>query len=282
MLRIFFSLLGCLLFSISCQTAAVILTCKTADGKTFFTDDPRKCGKQPATEVHPDISKQTRVNYRYPERLYDRSNSHWPIFVERPENPNDKKVYDKAVARLAETLDLVFAKIPYAAHTKLKTVSFYIMRGPKHRLGGEGGGARYIHNRLEEYSLHDNHWNNAVVIYSADNYLYQSDLLNNQLIVHELAHAWHFLKWTYRHQPIIDAWLNSRNNGLYQSVKDYAGRSLNPAYATTNQFEYFADLSAMYFVRGLYFPFDRQGLAKYDPRGYQMIETYWLIQKVSP
>lgn len=282
MLRIFFSLLGCLLFSISYQTCAVILTCKTADGKTFFTDDPRKCGKQPTTEVHLDISKQTRVNYRYPERLYDRSNSHWPIFIERPENDTDKKVYDKAVLRLTKTLDMVFKQFPQSTHPKLKSVAFYIMRGPKHTLGGEEGGGRYIHNRLDQYSLHDDHWNNAVIIYSADSYLHHDDLITNQLIVHELAHAWHFLHWTYQYQPIIDTWLNSRNNGLYQSVKDHYGRQINPAYATTNEFEYFADLSAMYFVGGLYFPFDKQGLAKYDPRGHEMIETYWLIQKASP
>lgn len=275
-------LTGYILLFFCNSTIAAVLSCKSADGKTFFTDNPRKCGKQPVAEVQLDIPKQTRVNYRYPERLYDRSDSPWPIFIERPENEADKKVYDKAVSRLTKTLDMVFEKLPQSTHPKLKSVVFYIMRGPAHTLGGEEGGGRYIHNRLEQYSLHDDHWNNAVVIYSADSYLYHDDLVINHLIVHELAHAWHFLHWTYWYQPIIDTWLNSRNYGLYQSVKDHYGRQLNPAYATTNEFEYFADLSAMYFVGGLYFPFDKQGLAKYDPKGYKMIEKYWLIQKANP
>ena len=279
MLRTSSRLIGLLLFVFCSQVAGAILKCKGTDGKTIFTDDVRKCGKQPVAEIHLDIAKQTRVNYRYPERHYDRSDSPWPIFIERPENETDKKVYDKAVVRLTNILDMVFKKFPQPTHTKLKSVSFYIMRGPKHSLGGEDGGGRYIHRRLEHYSLHDDHWNNAVVIYSADRFLYDDDLISNQLVVHELAHAWHFLHWTYKYQPIIDSWLNSRNNGLYQSVKDHYGRSLNPAYATTNEYEYFADLTAMYFVGGYYFPFDKQGLAQYDPKGYQMIEKYWLIQK---
>lgn len=278
-LRIFAGLLGFFFLPLCQPATAAILSCKATDGKTIFTDDPRKCGKQPAAEVQLDIPKQTRVNYRYPERLYDRSSSHWPIYIERPENPNDIKVYDKAVARLTKTLDVVFTKFPYATHAKLKTVTFYVMRGPKHQLGGEDNGARYVHRKIDHYSLHDDRWNNAVVIYSADNYLRQTNLWNNHLIVHELAHAWHFLEWTYQYQPIIDAWLNSRSNGLYQSVKDYKGRLLKPAYATTNEFEYFADLTSMYFVGGPYYPFDKHGLEKYDPKGYNMIETYWLTQK---
>lgn len=290
MQRTFINLPGCFVFILSCQLfifsnqlSAAILTCKTPEGKTFFTDDPRKCGKQPVAEVHLDIPKQTRVNYRYPERLYERSNSQWPIFIERPENPADKKIYAKAVARLTKTLDMAFTKFPNATHGKLKTVTFYIMRGPKHRLGGEESVLRYIpNNSSRHYSLQDRRWDNAIVIYNVDNYLAQNNLWNNQSVIHELAHAWHILHWTYQYQPIIDAWLSSRNSGLYQSVKDYKGKILKPAYATTNEFEYFADLSAMYFVGGTYYPFDKQGLAKYDPKGHQMIETHWLTHNISP
>lgn len=278
-LRIFAGLLGCFLVSLCQPAAAAILSCKASDGKTIFTDDPRKCGKQPTAEVHLDIPKQTRVNYRYPERLYDRSTSHWPIYIERPENAHDKKVYDKAVLRLTKTLDMVFKKFPPAAHAKLKTVTFYIMRGPKHSLGGEEAILRYAPSEVSRhYLLNDKKWDNAVVIYNVDNYLYQTNLWNNLTVAHELAHAWHFLEWTYQNQPIIDAWLNSRNSGLFQSVKDHTGKMLKPAYATTNEREYFAELSAIYFVGGSYYPFDKHGLAQYDPKGYRMIETFWLTQ----
>jgi hypothetical protein len=277
--RIFTGLLGCLFLSVCHPTVAAILSCKTDNGKTIFTDDPHKCGKKPAVEVHLNIPKQTRVNYRYPERLYDPVNSRWPIFIERPENPNDKKLYAKAVARLSNTLDMAFKKFPQATHSKLKTVNFYIMRGPKHSLGGETAILRYTATGVSKtYLLNDKKWDNSIVIYDVENYLYQNTLWNNLTMVHELAHAWHFLEWTYQYQPIIDTWLNSRNSGLFQSVKDRKGKLLKPAYATTNEREYFAELSALYFVDGAYYPYDKQGLAQYDPKGFRMIESAWFTQ----
>ncbi|HTF97902.1 MAG TPA: hypothetical protein VL995_17335 [Cellvibrio sp.] len=280
--RISIYLPGCFLFFFCHSIVAAVLSCKAADGKTIFTDDPLKCGKQPVAEVQVDIPRQTRVNYRYPERLYDRSNSHWSIFIERPENQRDIEVYKKAVARLTKILDMVFTKFPYATHAKLKTVTFYIMRGPKHSLGGEDSILRYApHNSTRDYSLHDKRWNNAVIIYNSDNFISNSNLTNNMTIVHELGHAWHFLQWTYQDKAIINTWLSSRNSGLYQSVKNIYGQTLKPAYASTNEREYFADLTAIYFVGGDYHPFNKQGLEKYDPKGYSMIETYWLTQNTN-
>jgi hypothetical protein len=258
--------------------AAQILTCKSPEGKTIYTDDARKCGAQKAAELHLDIPKDTRVNYRYPERQYDAVESRWPIFIERPERESDKKLYNKAVRRLEKTLDLAFTRFPQPSHEQLKTVTYYIMRGPKSSLGGEDSVLRYApHGSTKRYSLHDRRWNNAVIIYNVDNYLWLTDTWNNKTITHELSHAWHFLKWGYQHQAITDVWLNSRSSGLYLSVKDNEGRLLKPAYASTNNMEYFAELSAIYFAGGVYYPFNKQGLKTYDPTGYAMVQKHWLI-----
>ena len=50
------------------------------------------------------------------------------------------------------------------------------------------------------------------------------------------------------------------------------------AYATVNQLEYFAEVSAMYFVGGNYFPYDRDGLRVYDPKGVAMVELLWKVR----
>lgn len=244
----------------------------------IYTDDPRKCGQQPVNNIKLKIPKQTRVNYRYPERQYDKINSHWPIWIERPEQEADKAVYDKAVARLEKTLDQLFSIFPPHSHEKLKTVTYYIMRGPKSSLGGEEAVLRYAgHNSTQHYSLHDKRWNNAIIIYNVDNYLWLSDTYNKSVITHELSHAWHHLKWGYNHQAITNAWLNSRHSGLYQSVQNAQGKTLTPAYASTNHMEYFAELSAIYFIGGVYHPFNRPGLKTYDPVGYAMIQTHWQV-----
>lgn len=278
MKRVFAIFLSCVASFSAPLLAATILTCKAPDGKTIYTDDPRKCGKQKAAEVQLDIPKGTRVNYRYPERQYDAVPNRWPIFIERPETESDRKVYEKAVKRLEKTLDLVFSKFPLPSHAKLKSVTFYIMRGPKSSLGGEDSVLRYAaHGSTKLYSLHDRRWDNAVIIYNVDNYLWLTDTWNNKTITHELSHAWHFLKWGYHHQPITDAWLNSRTSGLYLSVKNNEGRLLKPAYASTNNMEYFAELSAIYFAGGVYYPFNKQGLKTYDPTGYAMVQKHWFV-----
>lgn len=270
--------LGALFVSSIHPVAAAILNCKAPDGKMIYTDDPRKCGTQPVAEVKLDIPKQTRVNYRYPERQYDKITSHWPIFIERPEKESDRIIYNKAIARLEKTLDQIFASFPQHSHGKLKTVTYYIMRGPKSSLGGESAVLRYAgHNSTKQYSLHDKRWNNAVIIYNLDNYLWLTETWNKKTITHELSHAWHHLEWGYGHQAITDTWLNSRNSGLYQAVKNSEGKVLKPAYASTNNMEYFAELSAIYFVGGDYYPFNRKELKSYDPAGYAMIQKHWQV-----
>lgn len=71
----------------------------------------------------------------------------------------------------------------------------------------------------------------------------------------------------------------AQDQKLYQNVRDTKGRILSMAYACRNQLEYFAELSAMYFVGGNYLPFDKQGLQSYDPIGYAMVEQAWGLAK---
>jgi hypothetical protein len=275
-LQILLLSLCCAVLTYASAAHAAVFTCKSPSGEKTFTDDARKCGGKTAEQLALNTPKDTRVNYRYPARSYEKINSAWRIFIEQPEQKNDHLIYKKAIARLEKTLTLINKKFPVHTRAKLQTVTFYIMRGPKSSLGGENSILRYAHNgSTKDYSLHDQRWNNAVIIYNVDDYLWQNDLWNTKTIMHELAHAWHFLRWGYEHQTITNAWLNSRNSGLYQAVKTREGRILKPAYASTNTMEYFAELSVLYFAEGDYFPFNKKGLQAYDPAGYAMIEKHW-------
>jgi hypothetical protein len=66
---------------------------------------------------------------------------------------------------------------------------------------------------------------------------------------------------------------------LYHGVKNDKGTTVEKAYAATNQLEYFAELSCMYFVGCNYQPFNRRELQAYDPVGYAMIEKMWELKK---
>jgi hypothetical protein len=66
---------------------------------------------------------------------------------------------------------------------------------------------------------------------------------------------------------------------LYHDVKDDKGKTLEKGYAATNQLEYFAELSCMYFAGCNYHPLNRTELKVYDPAGYAVIEKMWGLTK---
>src|SRR4029077_19929791 len=94
-------------------------------------------------------------------------------------------------------------------------------------------------------------------------------------LVHELAHEYHLTRWPEKYAPIYEAWEHARRRGLYRNVRDDKGKLHPLAYAMTNQLEYFAELSTMYFARCNYPPHDRAELARYDPEGFAVVRRLW-------
>lgn len=266
----------CVLLCSVTFASADIISCKR-NGKVVFTDDVRKCDSDIAS-ANIQQTKDKRVNFRYPTRNYTRGESAYTVFFESPETEADRVKMRSAVKRLNETLDLIFARIPSASHAYLKKINFYIMIGPRSALGGEDGGLRYFPKSGDQkLMLGDKRWTHSVVVYSVDNFMALSDLWTNKSIMHELAHAWHYEDWAHSYPVLKSTWLSARQQGLYLAQKDIKGKILEPAYASTNEKEYFAELSTMYFVECNYFPFNRQELKQYDAKGYAMIEQIWGI-----
>ncbi len=94
------------------------------------------------------------------------------------------------------------------------------------------------------------------------------------VLLHEMAHAVHFLIIGPENQGPAFAYQQAMDRRLYDNVKTAAGGSAR-AYAATNEFEYFAELSCAYLDRCHYFPFTRDDLEKYDPTGYRLMEQAW-------
>jgi hypothetical protein len=263
-----------LIFVFPASLKADVFSC-TIDGKTVFTDDEKKC-LSTASKIDLKIAKDKRVNYRYPKRQYLQINSKYLIFVEAPEVEQDKVQLKKAAVRLEATLDYIFGLIPVATHDYLKATSFYIMIGPSATLGGQSSGLMYFPNNGDSVLLlGDQRWTHSVVIYHAENFLWLTDLWAKKCVMHELAHAWHYENWSQNYPILKSSWLASQQKGLYLAQKDLSGSLLKPAYASTNEREYFAELSAIYFVQGDYYPFNRQDLNEYDTVGYAMVKLVW-------
>ena len=220
-----------------------------------------------------------QVNYRTPKRDYVLVSIGPRSFqVEKSLKVEDKAVAQKAVDRLAKNIDKAFYILPDHASFGLPNIRYYLMYGPKARSGGKDNGLEYIHPKTpaDSPSL-DPRWGDSIVVYCAENYVWLSDLWAIKSIVHEFAHAYHLHNWPEDQPEIMRPYEEAIKRGLYRKVKDVDGKTLDSAYATTNQLEYFAELTCMYFAGCNYKPCNRSELKVYDPAGFAMVELFWRV-----
>lgn len=222
------------------------------------------------------VSAKNIVDFGDPTRSYVYENLGWKIYVEESMKEGDPELYINSLAKLQETLKYTYAAMPEHARAKLSDLNFFLMWGESSPQGGRKSSMNYIRKgQPDNYSHLDKRWEHAVVIYSAENFMYLSDLWARKALFHELAHAWHIVNWPERYPDIYKPWKQATTSGKYESVKDTKGKIIKNAYALKNQLEYFAELSAIYFVGGNYFPFNKDGLKEYDPSGFNMVQRLW-------
>jgi hypothetical protein len=94
------------------------------------------------------------------------------------------------------------------------------------------------------------------------------------LVLHELAHAYHDLVLTERDPAILAAYQRALASGLYDSVERNDG-SRERAYALKSHREFFAELSEAYFGRNDFYPFTREQLRAFDPASFKVIAEAW-------
>lgn len=101
-----------------------------------------------------------------------------------------------------------------------------------------------------------------------------------RLLVHELSHAWHFEEVAdgWKNKEVEETYKNAMDKKLYANAKEKDG---TPAkmYLQTNAYEYFSELSVIYFFGNYHQPFNKEELKKMDPLGFSMIERLWNIKK---
>ncbi len=227
---------------------------------------------------------QKPVNYREPPREYETvSTNGWTIEVEKQLMSEDPELAGKAVARLSLKLNEALAALPEASRANLRKLKVFLMYGPKAKGGGRDNGTEYYQKDAPDcYQTLDPRWGNSLVIYSAENYVWQSDLWALKLSLHELAHAHHLVQWPEDRVEIVQAYEHAMSRKLYRNVRDDQGKTHAKAYAIQNPIEYFAELSCMYFAGCDYPPRNRKELKAYDPEGYAMIQKLWGIVAEAP
>tara|TARA_R110001583_G_scaffold193185_1_gene360999 strand:+ start:1431 stop:2102 length:672 start_codon:yes stop_codon:yes gene_type:complete len=219
------------------------------------------------------------VNYRFPSRDYINVKGDWNIFYEASMKHSNPKLARESLDKLKKTLSFIETKLPSSSLTKLKSLKIFLMWGEKSPHGGKKSGMRFVRRGETNKRVHyDKKWEHSVVIYSAENLMYLTDMWAKKAITHELAHAWHIMHWPDKYDSIVKPWKQAKSRKLYINVKDYKNRVKSEAYAIKNNLEYFAELSAMYFVGGDYFPFEKEKLTSYDPAGVAMVKRLWSVR----
>ncbi len=274
------------LLLLSLPIRAEILQCSNHHGRLIFTDQVHLCAhsiqekslssNNLMSSQHVDID----VNYRIQRRDYSRyDNSSWLIYYEASMYEGDPVLLKRSLEKLSRYLLEVELLLPASSINLLKKVDFYLLWGKASPQGGKSSGLRYLRNNERVYRKNiDPSWNESVVIFSANNFMSINPQLTRHVLIHELAHAWHIQeRWLYN-KEIKAAANHAEKHKLYHLLKGENGQYIPKAYAMKNYFEYFAELSSIYFARNYYFPFDREQLKTHDSQGYALVKKLWGLE----
>jgi len=188
-------------------------------------------------------------------------------------NPEVDKHPEDAKAAFAE-LDAQFKNIidtvPDKPLKRLKEVKFWIEWEVK-----KNGAAEFHTSRAW---LKENGYNpdklQSVEINNLRNFTSWSKKTQPWMVLHELAHSYHFRVLGADHEGLKAAYKQAMDRKLYEEVEFIHGGN-RKHYATTNAAEYFAELSEAYFGKNDFFPFTRDELKKHDPVGFELMKSTW-------
>jgi hypothetical protein len=189
------------------------------------------------------------------------------VHPEVEKHPDDAKA---AFAELEAQLKKVTEVVPEKALAAIKKTRIWVEWEVKKN------GAMEAHHSAAW--LKDNGYNpekaGGVEINNLRNFVAWSKKTQPWMVLHELAHQYHFKVLGERHTGLHAAYKQAMERKLYDSVEFVHGGK-RKAYATTNVAEYFAELSEAYFGKNDFYPFTRAELEKHDPFGFALLKKVW-------
>ena len=94
-------------------------------------------------------------------------------------------------------------------------------------------------------------------------------------VLHELAHAYHDQVLGFDNPEIKAAWKQVRDSGRFESVLLWNGRKARH-YALTNEKEFFAEMTEVYFGVNDFYPFNRAELKESEPAVCELLRKIWM------
>lgn len=176
----------------------------------------------------------------------------------------------EAFAELDAQLKTLAGVVPEKPLASLKKIKFWVEYEAK-----KNGAAEF---HVSAGWLKDNGYNpekaRGVEINNLKNFVAWSKKAQPWMVMHELAHAYHFTVLGDKHAQLDAAYKQAMERKLYDEVAFVTGGK-KKGYATTNRAEYFAELTEAYFGKNDFFPFTRAELEKHDPVGFKLMKDTW-------
>ena len=197
----------------------------------------------------------------------------WNVLIS-PDLAAQPELDRKAMGMLELQLAQIEIVVPPEAVERLKTVKIWIQADEK---SPAGACFHPSEQWLREHGVNPDKAG-AVDIQNARGMLTEYDR-QPMLVLHELAHAYHFhfLPDGFDNADVQRARTAALEAGRYKSVLSY-WQQTEPAYASTNPQEYFAELTECYFGENDFYPFVKTEFREYDPDGFAMIEALWGVK----
>jgi hypothetical protein len=192
----------------------------------------------------------------------------WKVYIEQSlVDKNDPRVF-KALRILRNKLSDVKNVMPNQYISQLQDVPLWLSRN-----NGDNVEYYFFETRVYRGGISPKMLG-GIEFQNIDHFLEMIEIMPG-LVIHEFAHAYHKNNYNKIDKAIMRAFNNSQTEKLYKQTSSKRNHRGSAVYASTNAFEYFADLTAMYYGVNEYYPYNRADLKKYDSVGYEMIEEVW-------
>ena len=192
------------------------------------------------------------------------------IVMVSPAAKADLPVVNRALARLNDKLAEIARIVPYKALDELKKVRVWVERD-----NPDNAGAVY-HPDVEWLKEHGYNTDKAhcVEIGNLRNFLDWSERTQPMMILHEMAHAYHYLVLGQDDKDVEAIYDAAVKSGKYDKVPFVSGGE-RKYYGLNNKFEFFAEASEAYFGYNDFYPFDQKQLLEFDRATYEEMVKAW-------
>lgn len=228
----------------------------------------------PAGEAEGAVSKELQVRIPHQSREVEG----WTVMVDESLLEGEHAEQGKLALRvLKQRLHRIVLRLPEEPRKEMQKVVIFLDRA--HPLGNA-----HFHPSKDWLVSHgyDPEMTEAIHITHAQSLINgSSHPMGGSVVLHELAHAYHFRVLGFEHAEILKGYEKFCSSGKFDAVT-YPGGRQRPHYGLMDHKEFFAELTETFFVENNSYPFNRTELALYHPESYLLIAKIWGVEVSAP